>query len=191
MKENNLQQLYFSAIGFYRSGIDAAMKIKNSREDEAFIVVPVAATNLSFSAELFLKLLYFMKTESTELRLHKLSDIFAGLPGKISAEVKRKYEHFKEDDNNELVPVRYSFNTTFGNENDQKMKYKITDLTIDQLLELHDNSFVNWRYVFESTTNYMVYDYNFKLMSNFIIALKVIIDDNINFKNSEELNNTL
>jgi len=26
MKENNLQQLYFSAIGFYRSGIDAALK---------------------------------------------------------------------------------------------------------------------------------------------------------------------
>lgn len=189
MKENNLQQLYFSALGFYRSGINAALKIKNSRGDEAFIVVPIAATNLSFSAELFLKLLYFMNTENTELRLHKLSDIFDELPGEISSEIKTKYEHFKEDENDELVPVRYSFNTTVGNEKDQEIKYKITDLTIDQLLELHDNSFVNWRYVFESASNYMVYDYNFKLMSNFIIALKVIIDNKIKFKNCEELNN--
>lgn len=182
MKENNLQQLYLSAIGFYRSGIHAALKIKSSIGDEALIKVPVAATNLSFSAELFLKLLYFMKTENTELRLHKLSDIFGQLPAKISSEIKRKYEHFKEDENHDLVPIRYSFNTTLGNAEDQKTKYKITDLTIEQLLELHNNSFVNWRYVFESSTNYMVYDYNFKLMNNFILALKVIIDDDINFK---------
>jgi len=121
-----------------------------------------------------------MNTKNTELRLHKLSDIFDELPKKLSLEIERKYEHFKEDENFELVPVRYSFNTTLGNEEDQKIKYKITDLNIGQLLELHDNSFVKWRYVFEKSTNYFVYDYNFKLMNNFILALKVIIDNDIN-----------
>lgn len=181
--ENNQQQLYLSAIGFYQIGLEAALKIKNLRDDNAFIIISPAAVNMSFSAELFLKLLHYYNTPTKIKKTHLLMDLFTTLPLKISKAIKEKYDELKLIKSENLVPIRLSTNTNFGNPDDQINKYNILNLTIEELLEIHNKSFPKWRYSYATESHYYVTDFNFKLMNDFILALKYVIDNQIETDN--------
>lgn len=181
--ENNQQQLYLSAIGFYEVGLEIALKIKSLRNDNVLMMISPAAVNLSFSAELFLKLLHYYNTPTKIKKTHLLLDLFTTLPLKISKIIREKYEEFKLIKSENLVPVRLSNNTDFNNPNDQIIKYDILNLTVEELLEIHNKSFPEWRYSYATEDYYYVTDFNFKLMNDFILALKYVIDNQIKTDN--------
>ena len=174
---NNIQQLHFSALGFYKLGIDMASKIKNIKGDDAWKIAPVATVNLSFSTELFLKYLNYTTTEAKILKTHKLLQLFKILPHKVSKKITQKYNELKVIDSENLPIIRLSNNTDIDNPEDQKTKYDMKNLTIEQLLEIHNESFPEWRYAYATEEKYYVIDYNFKLMNDFILSMIYVIDN--------------
>lgn len=178
--ENNHQQLYLSAIGFYKVGLEVAVKIKNLTNDNAFMMISPAAVNFSFSAELFLKLLHYYNTPTKLKKTHLLLDLFTTLPLKISKKVRDKYEELKSLESENLSIIRLSTNTDLGNPDDQITKYNMLNLNIEELLEIHNKSFPEWRYSYATEDYYYVTDFNFKLMNDLILALKYVIDSQIN-----------
>lgn len=179
-KEISKAQLYYSAVGFYRAGLDYALKMNPKMGNDIFIVSPVCTVNLSFSAELFLKLLYFISTGAKEFYGHKLEEIYPQLPDKIRQKIEEKYLKMEVEDEESLHIIKLSINTEKGNPADQKTKYKMENLSVKELLEIHNESFIKWRYSFESPNHYVSHDYNIKLMCKFILSLKSVCDDMIN-----------
>lgn len=175
---NNIKQLYLSATGFYVTGIEMASKLKKAEGDSIWRLVPVATVNLSFAAELFLKALIYSTTQTKEIKKHELSLLYGKLPLRVARKVNKKYIELNKIDS-ELAIIRLSSNTDIGNPEDQITKYHMPSLTIEQLLEVHNNSFPEWRYAYSTEEEYMVIDYNFKLMNDFILAMIHVSEEEI------------
>lgn len=175
---NNEKQLYLSATGFYVSGLDMAAKVKNARNENIWRIAPVATVNLSFATELFLKFLIYSTTQAKEIKKHEFLVLYEKLPLKIGRKIKKKYDELSKLES-DLPIIRLSSNTDFGNPDDQITKYHMPSLTIEQLLEVHNNSFPEWRYAFATEERHFVIDYNFKLMNDFILAMIHVIEEEI------------
>ncbi|AQX51315.1 hypothetical protein [Elizabethkingia anophelis] len=161
--------LYLSALGFYNTGIKIAQSLSNTKNsEEYFEKSPVAAMNLSFSTELLLKLLHQISSEQPSIQGHKLDILFNSLPENEKIQLKRKYLLKKEKN---LHPYKISFNSYDNNPEDSQDKNNITELTLEQLLEIHSDSFIKWRYIFEISDEYYSYEFNFNLINNFAEAI--------------------
>lgn len=176
MKElinQNIQ--YFVAVGFYENGISLARKINDQIGNKAFEIAPVAAVNISFATELLLKLLYHLESNKT-IHEHRLDKIFKSLDKNIQQEIEEKYLNNKLLSPNDIYPIKFSFNTEINNIKDQENEYDVANLTLENLLKVHSNGFINWRYLYEVEDKYYNYEFNFNLMNEFIKALLYIIN---------------
>src|SRR5690606_5134904 len=105
----NYKMLFLAANGFYENGLETARKINASMRNESFKISPVAAVNLSFSAELFLKLIFLLDYKET-IHDHRLDEIFKSLPPELRIEIENKYILNVKSSQNNLYPVRILFN---------------------------------------------------------------------------------
>lgn len=170
----NLQ--YHAALGFYKNGISQAKNITKEKGNKIFEIAPVAAVNLSFAAELLLKLIYHLDTQK-RIHTHELNKIFSCLDVSRRREIENKYNEYKLNTSNKLQPIKLSFNTNVNNPEDRKNKNDITNLSLIEFLKLHSNGFEKWRYVYEIEEQYYSYEFNFNLMNEFIKALLNTIDE--------------
>ena len=76
-----------------------------------------------------------------------------------------------------MRPIKFSFNTYSENEKDKKDENNITELNISNLLKLHNESFVKWRYLYEIENEYYYFEFNFKLMDDFINSIIEVIKE--------------
>ena len=171
--------LYHSAIGFYESAISLAKTINKQNENKIYEIAPVAAVNMSFATELLLKLIYHLETGET-IKEHKLEKIFLSLSDNMRVEITRRYDGNKLNSKNVLYPIKLSFNTENNNPQDQINRFNIGNLSLENLLMIHSDGFIKWRYAFEIEEGYYNYEFNFNLMNEFIKALLSIIDSKIN-----------
>lgn len=167
--------LFLAANGFYENGLETARKINASMRNESFKISPVAAVNLSFSAELFLKLIFLLEYKET-IHDHRLDEIFKGLPPELRIEIENKYILNVKSSQNDLYPVRILFNAHYQNPDHRKDHNDIRNLTLINLLKIHGSGFVNWRYAYEKKDFYYSYEFNFNLMNEFIKSLIAIIE---------------
>ncbi len=165
---------FLAALGFYEHGLNTARKINLSLQNDSFNITPVAAVNLSFSAELFLKLLYLFEFNKT-INEHRLDKIFNKFSIELQLEIENKYLLNKKNSNNDLYPVKLVFNADYDDPHHRKDDNDITNLTLEKLLKIHSNGFVSWRYAYETKDECYSYEFNFNLMNEFIKSLISII----------------
>lgn len=173
MINQNLQ--YFTALGFYKNGISLAKKIFEETGNNAIEIAPVAAVNISFAAELLLKLIYHIDTKKT-IREHKLDKIFKSLDKNLQQEIEKKYVENKLNSKNDFKSIKLAFNTEENNPEDQVDNFDIKNLKLNDLLNIHSDGFIKWRYAYEVENEYYSYEFNFNLMNEFIKGLLYIIE---------------
>ena len=180
MKRNNENLQYYSALGFYKQGNKLARKINKKTGNEQFELVSVSTVCYSFSTELLLKLLIHIVLKQAINNEHKLEKLFNKLPAECKAEIEEKYQQKKKLENKNLKPIKLGFNSDFGNKENSKNENNITVLNITELLKIHNESFVKWRYLYEIKGNEFYYfEFNFKLMDDFINSVIEVIEGKI------------
>ena len=143
--------------------------------NKSFEIAPVAAVNISFAAELFLKLLYHLETNKALKSKHGLDEIFSLFSKGLQRDIKEQYLQNRLNSKNEFYPIKLTFNTN-NNPEDYVNASDIENLTLEDLLKIHGNGFIKWRYAYEIDDKYYNYEFNFNLMNEFIKALISIIN---------------
>lgn len=177
MKIINQNMQYATALGFYENAISLAKQLNKTMGNKSFEIAPVAAVNLSFSVELFLKLLYHLETNKALKKKHELDKIFLFLSKDLQREIEVRYLENRLNSKNAFYPIKLSFNTKINDPEDQVNAFDIENLTLSDLLKIHGDGFVKWRYAYEIDNNYYNYEFNFNLMNEFIKALISVIDN--------------
>ena len=173
--------LFHSAMGFYENGISLAKTINKELGNKSYEIAPVAAVNISFATELLLKLLYNLET-GKKIRDHKLDMLFLSLSDNTRIEIEKSYDTNRLKSNNDLFPIKLAFNTENNNPQDKRNDFDIENLSLDNLLKIHSDGFIKWRYAYEIEEKYYSYEFNFNLMNEFIKALLSITELKISKK---------
>lgn len=180
MKRNNENLQYYSALGFYEQGKKLAKQFDKKIGNKNFELVSVSTVCYSFSAELLLKLLIHIVSKKAIANEHKLEELFKKLPSEYQSKIDKKYQLKKELKNEKLKPIKFSFNSNLGNEEISKDDNNITQLNIIDFLKIHNESFVKWRYLYEiKKDEYYYFEFNFKLMDDFINSIIEVIKEEI------------
>ena len=104
---------------------------------------------------------------------HKLWNLYKVLPLEIKKIVSDKFELFSKNSDKKLSEFRF---VVKKNDKAPPNKKKIYEDKIKLLLILHNNSFENWRYLYEiKNEEGFEYIFNFKKMNIFILALADVI----------------
>lgn len=180
MSKINEQIQYHSALGFYKQGKSLAKKIDAEDGNKKFEFISVSTVCYSFSTELLIKLLIHIVSKKAIKYEHRLEEIFKQIPIEYQSIIEHKYESKRKQKNEKLKPIKFSFNSFLGNEKDSKDENNITELNITNLLKIHNESFVKWRYMYElEKEEYYCYEFNFKLMDDFINSIIEVINEKI------------
>ncbi|SNQ42325.1 HEPN domain-containing protein [Cellulophaga lytica] len=172
---------YYSAKGFYKNGrilaeqLSVESKVVNNTK--VYELISVATVNYSFAVELYLKLLIEYTTGHKKSG-HNLEVLFKMLKDEIKLQIEEKYIKKKKIKNPDLKAFMFSMHSC--NERDSSKKSNIANLSLSDLLRVHNSSFVEWRYLYEiNSEEYYYYEYNFKLMDDFITSLIEVIKEHI------------
>ena len=169
--------LFHIAQGFYDIGYLIAIKLKNDNSTNGFQRIAPAVVNLSFSIELLLKGLHSITTK-LDLTGHKFFDLYKQLPVPIKLKIETKYRDNILNSDKELTKIRIILSKVQGPEKPHNPDSKINDdMSIEDLLILHNDSFINWRYLYEVNEAGYEYEYDFKLMVSFARSLIEVIND--------------
>jgi hypothetical protein len=180
MRRNNQNLQYYSALGFYKEGKRLAQQFGKKIGNENLEFVSVSTVCYSFSAELLLKLLIYIVSNETINNEHKLEELFNKLPGELKLKIENNYQQKSKIKNDNLRPIKFSFNSFLGNEEDSRDINNITQLSIMDLLRIHNESFLKWRYLYEiKKDEYYSFEYNFKLMDDFVNSVLDVIKESI------------
>lgn len=165
------------AQGFYDIGYLIAIKLKNDSSTTGFQRIAPAVVNLSFSIELLLKGLNSI-TKKSDLKGHKFYDLYKQLPGPIKLKIETKYRDHISNSEKELTKIRIILSKVEVPEKSHNPDSKINDdMSIEDLLILHNDSFINWRYLYEVNVAGYEYEYDFKLMVSFAKSLIEVINE--------------
>ena len=169
--------LFHIAQGFYDIGYLIAIKLKNDNSTKGFQQIAPAVVNLSFSIELLLKGLHSITTK-LDLIGHKFFDLYKQLPVSVKLKIETKYRDNILNSDKELTKIRIILSKVQGPEKPHNQDSKINDdMSIEDLLILHNDSFINWRYLYEVNEAGYEYEYDFKLMVSFARSLIEVIND--------------
>lgn len=132
-----------TAQGFYNVGTIGAKSISHASGTEAMIALPTTVVNFSFSTELLLKALHIMVYDKKK-QGHSWVKLYNSLPDYIQEDIEFYYDERLLIDDAEKIFSHYSiaFDGDISNAPDVKK--------LKSFLELHDNDFVKWRYLFET-----------------------------------------
>ncbi|WP_405250738.1 hypothetical protein [Dokdonia sp. Asnod3-C12] len=179
--KNNEQLQYYSALGFFKQARISAETINFNSGLEGFELSPVSATCYTFAAELLLKLLHNISPSKPSKSGHKLEELFDYLPLETQNKIERNYnsKKLKTNSKEKLKAIKFSYNTSLNNNSDREDKNDIANLNIKELLRLHNDSFVNWRYSYEVKNYTYSIEFNFKLIDDFVESLIETIENEL------------
>jgi len=165
----NPKFLYSNSQEFFKIGIFSAndffYKVSITPQGNKNIIkyVSVPAVNISFALELALKGLH-LQVFKTHPKGHSLLKLFSELPENIIARIQKqkahkKYEHFNiveiSRSDNKHIPFNKGLCYINGSMGE-----------VLSNLKLQDNSFCDFRYMFEMGTKGKPFYYNFLFMAN-------------------------
>jgi hypothetical protein len=169
--------LFHIAKGFYDTGYRLAKAIKEEKSLTGFQRIAPAVVNFSFAVELLLKGLHSLTTD-VELKSHQFWILYKQLPDSIKTRIESKYQKTKLNAGHELTKYRIKVNQIKDSDKSENPDSLINDnSSIEDLLNLHNDSFNNWRYLYELNEGGFEYEYDFRLMNAFAKALVEIINE--------------
>lgn len=164
----SIDLLLHSAKGFLDIGYHLARLEKKETGIEGLQRLAASVVNFSFATELLLKGLIFLSI-GKPAKTHELNVLFESLSSDLKVEIERNFQKERENLDENLTSYK-----AVSSREGEKNEGEVTDiLTVKDLLILHNNSFQNWRYIYEVPNDGYQYEYNFQLMHAF---LKVVID---------------
>jgi hypothetical protein len=169
--------LFHIAKGFYDTGYLLAKAIKDDKSEKGFQRIAPAVVNFSFAVELLLKGLHSLTTD-LDIRGHKFWNLYKQLPNSIKSRIEVRYKETKQNTGQELSKLKIRVYPSKDADVSEDPESMINDdSSIEDLLILHNDSFENWRYLFELKEGGFEYEYDFRLMDAFIKALGEIINE--------------
>jgi hypothetical protein len=160
-----------TAVDFFNLAHDRCLELFNREykdDGSLYVRITAPATNLSFAVELMLKSLLLKLTGSFPKK-HNLVILYNKLPEFLKGEIIINYSG--KTVSPRLFPsFRYLAMVSASKYSKDKPKHSSVAKEIDYELELHDESFVNWRYVFSFTEKADKLEYNFGFMIKFFLA---------------------
>ena len=126
--------------------------------------------NFSFATELLLKATIYYDLRKKHWG-HKLYDLYLTLSEKTKKQIAENYKKYKLE--NDKVKYLPSYKIVIKRADDNSDNNKKSDFDeIKNLLEIHSESFENWRYIHEFGEQGYCYEFDFKAMDAFYKALK-------------------
>lgn len=174
--ETNINMQLLAAKGFYANGLELSKKFHLSMRNECFEIAPVAAVNMSFAAELLLKVLYNLESQKS-IKGHTLGKIFNSLSAKLQRKIEDLYMENKRNSKKEVHAIKLVFNANYFNEKLKEDENDIENLNLQSLFRIHSDGFERWRYIYEKKDCTYDYEFNFNLMNEFIKSLLSIINE--------------
>ena len=169
--------LFHIAQGFYDTGYLLAKATKDEKSVKGFQRIAPAVVNFSFAVELLLKGLHSLTTD-IELKGHQFWILYKQLPDSIKTRIESKYQNTKLNAGQELTKYRIKVHPIKDPDKSENPESLINDnSSIEDLLKLHNDSFKNWRYLYELNEGGFEYEYDFRLMSAFTKALVETINE--------------
>ncbi|MPQ49158.1 hypothetical protein GCQ56_19335 [Marinifilum sp. N1E240] len=172
-KDSNYQFAIEIADGFYQSGLSIANHSHEDKSDRGYIWIPPGVVNFSFATELLLKATIFYDLKKKPWG-HKLYDLYKSLSTETRLKIEEAYKlHKKENEAVESLPA-YKIIIRVGEDNSDHSQETNVD-EIKNLLEIHSESFENWRYIHEFGEEGYCYEFDFKAMDAFYKAIQDIL----------------
>jgi len=169
-KQINFQFAIHIAEGFYQTGKSLAINSKNDNSNHGYIWVPPGVVNFSFATELILKATIFYDS-GVNAWGHNLYKLYLTLKNETRTSIEDSYKKNKIE--NDLKKDLPSFKLVICKADSNEDHSQETNLEeIKNLLELHSESFENWRYIHEFGKEGYSYEFNFNAMDAFYLALK-------------------
>ena len=169
--------LFHIAQGFYSIAYNLAAKLKNDNSTFGFQMIAPAVVNFSFAVELFLKGLYAISKKS-DLSGHRFYDLYRQLPISIKEKVELKYREQLLSTDDKLTKIKIVMSKASESEKTSKEESKTNDsMSVADLLLIHNDSFTNWRYLYETNAGGYEHEFDFKLINCFVRALIEVINE--------------
>ena len=168
--------LFHIAQGFYEVGLHVAYQVNKDNSVKGFQRIAPAVVNFTFAIELMLKGLHSLTTKM-DLRGHKLWDLYKLLSQDIKQKIEDKYNLHRETKSDELPSFRVIMKKANENETETPEEDSKENVSLRDLLVIHNNAFEDWRYLYEYSPTGYKYEFNFKLMDAFIKSLIEVIND--------------
>lgn len=138
---------------------------KGNSDGLLYVRMTAPATNFSFSIELMLKS-FLLSIQSDFPKTHSLRALYQALPAACRTQIEANYQGIPID--GKLFPIiRYAPSDYSDDTRPIKLPAKEE---IDKELEIHDHSFVNWRYIFSSVNEQAFIEFNFGFAVRFFLA---------------------
>ena len=164
----NKEILFHSAQGFFDIGYHLAREVKKDESIKGFQRLAAAVVNFSFATELMLKGLHLL-SNNQQTRGHRFWALFYSLPKSLKQEIEKDFKRNRCDVDENLTSYKMSVSKVDEKTKDGEETTEI--MSVKDLLILHNNSFENWRYLFEIRPGGYEYEYNFPLMAAFLKTL--------------------
>lgn len=169
--------LFHIAKGFYDTGYLLAKAEKEGKSVEGSQRIAPAVVNFSFAIELLLKGLHSI-TNDVDVKGHQFWNLYKILPNSTKSRIEFKYKETKQKAGQELGKYKIRVYPVKDEDNYKSAESKINDnSSIEELLRLHNDSFENWRYLYELKEGGFEYEYDFRLMNAFAKALIEVINE--------------
>lgn len=168
-KETNYQFAIEIAEGFYQTGLSVAKHSHEVKNDHGYIWIPPGVVNFSFATEILLKATIFYDLRQNAWG-HKLYDLYQTLSEQTKQNIETSYKLYKKENIKVDSLPAYKIAISVGDNNTDRSKESNFN-EIKNLLEIHSDSFENWRYVYEFGEEGYCYEFDFKAMDAFYRAL--------------------
>lgn len=165
----DVDMLYHSAQGFYTVGLQAASEVLKDNKIEGYQILAPAAVNLGFTIELMLKGI-ILSTTKMQIEGHELLRLYKAVPDATKVQIEARYsKHISLDaDGEEIKALKMivSKGNKLANSTQQS-----NDKSLKSLLKKHNQTFDNWRYMYEIGENGYELHIDFRSLHCLIKAL--------------------
>lgn len=170
-KQKTPEMALIQAEGFYQTGLALGRELEKNKAQTTSLLGP-AAVNYSFALELRLKSILMLDKEQFS-KGHNLLKLYNLLSIPTKKLIEEEYLKLKKI-NNGLKAYRLQIYDKSKSAPEQK-RSSTGDVIMD-LLKSHENSFENWRYLFEFTEDGYSYDFDFEAIDNFYNAMNPLLE---------------
>lgn len=171
----NIQFAIDVAEGFYQTGVTLAKHCKKDNSERGYIWIPPGVVNFSFATELLLKAVIYYDQRKRVLG-HKLYKLYQTISDSTQNRIVEAYKVFKKENEKDDSLTSYKISIRIDGKGTEDDDQKSNFDEIKNLLEIHSDSFENWRYLYEFGSEGYCYEFDYKAMDAFYKSLKVVLD---------------
>jgi mRNA-degrading endonuclease HigB of HigAB toxin-antitoxin module len=165
----DVEMLYHSAQGFYTVGLQAASEVLKDNKIKGYQILAPAAVNLGFAIELMLKGI-ILSTTKRQIEGHELLKLYKAVPESTKVQIEARYSNHisLNADGDEIKALKMIVSK--GNRPTNSTQQS-NDKSLKSVLKRHNQTFDNWRYIYEIGENGYELDIDFRSLHCLIKAL--------------------